>query len=112
MFFGFRGVTRLSSIDEGVLLVPLLGHTRGHCAIAVRDGDGWMLHCGDGFYHHSILESTHNSGSLPLRIQEASFAYNRQMLLRNQQHLRQLHLAKTPGLTIINTHDPALMPRT
>ena len=28
-------------------LVPFTGHTRGHCAVAVRAEDGWLLHCGD-----------------------------------------------------------------
>jgi glyoxylase-like metal-dependent hydrolase (beta-lactamase superfamily II) len=28
-------------------LVPLFGHTRGHCGIAVETGDGWLFHVGD-----------------------------------------------------------------
>lgn len=28
-------------------LIPLFGHTRGHCGIAIREGDGWVLQCGD-----------------------------------------------------------------
>jgi glyoxylase-like metal-dependent hydrolase (beta-lactamase superfamily II) len=28
-------------------LVPLFGHTRGHCGVAVQDGDGWLFQCGD-----------------------------------------------------------------
>jgi glyoxylase-like metal-dependent hydrolase (beta-lactamase superfamily II) len=28
-------------------LVPLAGHTRGHCAVAVATPDGWLLHVGD-----------------------------------------------------------------
>lgn len=34
---------------EGVL-VPLFGHTRGHCGVAVRDGGRWLLHVGDAYY--------------------------------------------------------------
>lgn len=28
-------------------LVPLFGHTRGHCGVAVRANDGWLFHVGD-----------------------------------------------------------------
>lgn len=28
-------------------LVPLFGHTPGHCGVAIRAGDGWYLHAGD-----------------------------------------------------------------
>lgn len=28
-------------------LVPLVGHTRGHCAVAVATPDGWLFHVGD-----------------------------------------------------------------
>lgn len=28
-------------------LIPLFGHTRGHCGVAVQDGDGWIFQCAD-----------------------------------------------------------------
>jgi hypothetical protein len=28
-------------------LVPLFGHTRGHCGVAIRNGSGWLFHVGD-----------------------------------------------------------------
>jgi glyoxylase-like metal-dependent hydrolase (beta-lactamase superfamily II) len=28
-------------------LVPLFGHTRGHCGVAIRSGDGWLFHVAD-----------------------------------------------------------------
>jgi glyoxylase-like metal-dependent hydrolase (beta-lactamase superfamily II) len=28
-------------------LVPLTGHTRGHCGVAVRDGSGWLFNAAD-----------------------------------------------------------------
>ncbi|MBL8799231.1 MAG: MBL fold metallo-hydrolase [Planctomycetia bacterium] len=31
-------------------LVPLFGHTLGHCGVAVRAGDRWLLHVGDAYY--------------------------------------------------------------
>ena len=28
-------------------LLPLFGHTSGHCGVAIKDVDGWLLHVGD-----------------------------------------------------------------
>jgi glyoxylase-like metal-dependent hydrolase (beta-lactamase superfamily II) len=28
-------------------LVPLFGHTRGHCGVAIQDGDCWVFQCAD-----------------------------------------------------------------
>ena len=28
-------------------LLPLFGHTRGHCGVAVKDGNNWLFHVGD-----------------------------------------------------------------
>ncbi|MCP4140414.1 MAG: MBL fold metallo-hydrolase [Chloroflexi bacterium] len=28
-------------------LIPLKGHSRGHCGVAIQKADGWILHCGD-----------------------------------------------------------------
>jgi len=30
-----------------IWLIPLVGHTRGHCGVAVKTEKGWHLHCGD-----------------------------------------------------------------
>jgi glyoxylase-like metal-dependent hydrolase (beta-lactamase superfamily II) len=30
-----------------IFLVPLFGHTRGHCGVAVRDADAWLFQCAD-----------------------------------------------------------------
>jgi glyoxylase-like metal-dependent hydrolase (beta-lactamase superfamily II) len=30
-----------------MFLVPLFGHTRGHCGVAIQDGDQWLFHGGD-----------------------------------------------------------------
>ena len=29
-------------------LIPLFGHTRGHCGVAIQDGENWIFQTGDG----------------------------------------------------------------
>jgi glyoxylase-like metal-dependent hydrolase (beta-lactamase superfamily II) len=51
-WLGFDSVRILPGSDAEILLIPLLGHTHGHTGVAVRDGDRWLLHCGDAYFHH------------------------------------------------------------
>jgi glyoxylase-like metal-dependent hydrolase (beta-lactamase superfamily II) len=33
--------------EPEMYLLPLFGHSAGHCGVAVKDGNGWLLHVGD-----------------------------------------------------------------
>jgi glyoxylase-like metal-dependent hydrolase (beta-lactamase superfamily II) len=45
-WYGFDAI-RLPEIEPEVWLVPLPGHTSGHCGVALQTGTGWIFHCGD-----------------------------------------------------------------
>ncbi|PKN54543.1 MAG: MBL fold metallo-hydrolase [Deltaproteobacteria bacterium HGW-Deltaproteobacteria-14] len=49
---GFVGARMLDDKDPDVVLVPLPGHTRGHCGVAVRGDRGWLFHAGDSYFFH------------------------------------------------------------
>ncbi len=105
---GFDGACQLTDIGADIWLIPLAGHSRGHAAVAVADESGWILHAGDAFYHHGTLDGL-SKASLPLRAQEAAFAYDRQLLKENQNQLRKLAEQHDPTLRIINAHDPVFL---
>jgi glyoxylase-like metal-dependent hydrolase (beta-lactamase superfamily II) len=46
-WFGFDTVAIQEDLSPRVLLVPLPGHTAGHCGVAVEAEEGWWFHCGD-----------------------------------------------------------------
>jgi glyoxylase-like metal-dependent hydrolase (beta-lactamase superfamily II) len=56
-WLGFDSVQILPDSDAEILLIPLSGHTRGHMGVAVRDGDRWLLHCGDAYFHHGQVQT-------------------------------------------------------
>jgi len=62
-WFGFSAVRPIPATQDEVLLIPLPGHTRGHCGVAVRRSDDWLLHCGDAYFHHS--EVAPDGGAAP-----------------------------------------------
>jgi glyoxylase-like metal-dependent hydrolase (beta-lactamase superfamily II) len=49
-WFGLEA-RRMALVQGGeIYLVPLFGHTLGHCGVAVQVGERWLLHVGDAYY--------------------------------------------------------------
>ena len=56
-WFGFTCVRGLVGLPSDILLVPLAGHTLGHCGIAVRTHEGWLLHAGDAYFFRGEMDT-------------------------------------------------------
>ncbi|MBX7105255.1 MAG: MBL fold metallo-hydrolase [Gemmataceae bacterium] len=54
-WFGMEARPLELAVGGDILLVPLFGHTLGHCGVAVRQGDRWLLHVGDAYYLRAEL---------------------------------------------------------
>jgi glyoxylase-like metal-dependent hydrolase (beta-lactamase superfamily II) len=102
---GFEAVRALGgdgAADE-ILLVPLVGHTRGHTGVAVRDGDGWRLHCGDAyFFHTEVGPSPHCPTGL--NVFQSLLAVDNDARKANQARLAALNAAG--GVTLNSAHCP------
>ncbi len=110
-WFGFDRVRALGGTDDEVLLIPLFGHTRGHCAIAIRDGDKWLLHCGDAYFYHQEVNPEKPRCTFGLRIFQRYVEIDRKMRLANQERLRQLMAEHHEQITIFSAHDPIELER-
>ncbi|WP_458318894.1 MBL fold metallo-hydrolase [Mycolicibacterium brisbanense] len=104
---GFASAKPLAAIGDGIVLISLPGHTRGHAAVAVDAGHRWVLHAGDAFYHHGTLDRR-SRVPLALRAQDALINYNRKQLRYNQERLSELYGRADPDLLIVCAHDPDL----
>ena len=99
----------LEGLGPDILLIPLPGHTPGHCGVAVHAPDGWLLHAGDAIFHHRELAD-------PSSMPTAARAY--QWFMQTSQRQRRLSLARLRALRaahggavrIVCTHDPSLLP--
>ena len=107
----WRGFTSVEVVSDDVLLVPLHGHTRGHCGVAVRrpDDAGWFLHAGDAIFDAS--EATADS-SCPwgLRAYQRMLHMDADAWADNRERLRELH-AGHDDIEIIAAHDTAQFER-
>lgn len=104
-WFGFEGVRILPGIGTEVLLIPLIGHTRGHTAIAVHDGDRWLLHCGDAYFNHGEL-ATPPSCPPAIRLFQAAMAADNSARRANRERLRELAATHGDEVTLLCAHDP------
>ena len=53
-WFDFEAI-RLPFEPE-IWLVPLFGHTRGHCGVAIQTGQGWLFHVADAAVIDSVVQ--------------------------------------------------------
>jgi glyoxylase-like metal-dependent hydrolase (beta-lactamase superfamily II) len=103
-WFGFQAVTALS---DDVLLVPLHGHTRGHCGVAVRSADrGWLLHAGDSYFYRGEKQ-TPPSCPPGLAFFQNVVQVDGRARRGNQERLRSLQAEHGTEITMFSAHDAA-----
>ena len=104
-WFGFKGVRALGDSEPDILMIPLPGHTPGHCGIAVRGKDRWLLHAGDSYFFHGQLQAQVRM-PLVLGFFHRKADLDRNTRIANQERLRQLKASHGHAVTIFNSHDP------
>ncbi len=65
-WFGFQAIPILQEFGMEVLLVPLPGHSRGHCGVAIGDGEKWIFHCGDVVALNALKTKPNTLAARPL----------------------------------------------
>ena len=107
-WFGFEAVKNIAGLPEDILLVPLIGHTRGHTGIAVKGDHGWLLHAGDAYFYRGEIE-TPPSNIFALRLTARQTETNREQRLSNVERLKEL---KAQGeVEVFCAHDPVELAR-
>ncbi|RJF94934.1 MBL fold metallo-hydrolase [Oleomonas cavernae] len=109
-WFDFDAIRPIQEMAADILIVPLIGHTEGHVGVAVKQGERWLLHCGDAYYHHSQVTATPQA-PLGLKIFEAAVQTLRQPRLQNQARLRRLAADHGDEVELFCAHDPVELDR-
>ncbi len=104
-WFGFNNAHPIQGLSEDILLVPLIGHTHGHCGVAVRGEEGWMLHCGDAYFFRGQLQQPPVM-PLGIRLFEKLVQTERKARIENLNRLNALQQSHGPEIQIFCAHDP------
>ena len=105
------GFAAVHVVSDDLLLVPLLGHTRGHSGVAVRrPSGGWFLHAGDAYFVHGEKDTPPSCPS-GLTVFQNLMQVDRGARLANAARLRTLHAEHGPDtgapepVTVFSAHD-------
>ncbi len=101
-WLGFAAVKPIPGLD--LALVPTIGHTRGHCAVAVRGDAGWLLHCGDAYFHAGEMRPEPRCPAV-LRAFQRLMAVDDAARRHNQDRLRALVRDRGSEVRVFCAHD-------
>lgn len=104
-WYGFDSIRDLEGLPPEILLIPLVGHTWGHCGVAVQSETGWLLHAGDAYFHHDEVHAAPPHCTPGLRAYQTMMEVDRAARLTNQARLRALAQDADTGVRIICAHD-------
>ncbi|GLZ34375.1 MBL fold metallo-hydrolase [Lentzea sp. NBRC 105346] len=104
-WFGFEAVRDIPGLPDDILLVPLIGHTRGHTGVAVKGDDKWLLHAGDAYFHRADMASPPKGPAL-LNVFQKQVQVIAGQRLSNQDRLRRLVAEHADEVDVFCAHDP------
>ncbi|XPV69813.1 MAG: MBL fold metallo-hydrolase [Halarcobacter sp.] len=94
-----------TSINAEIHLVPLFGHTLGHCGVAIKTVDSWLLHVGDAYYLRLELSDSTN----PVNELASMRADDDELRKKSLTILRSLD-DNNPLLNMVGYHDITELP--
>jgi glyoxylase-like metal-dependent hydrolase (beta-lactamase superfamily II) len=107
---GMPAVRQLAGLPPEILALPLPGHSRGHAAIAVDTGRGWLVHAGDAYFHRSVLDRG-DASAVPWALRWIERFISVDYGRVRQNHRRLAELAKHDDVTVFSAHDPVELER-
>lgn len=105
-WFGLEARKLDLGLSSEVLLIPLFGHTHGHCGVAIGQGERWVLHVGDAYYLRVELERDDH----PVSGLAQARAMNNDLRVQSLASLRRLRREHPDDILMFGYHDPAEMP--
>ncbi|NIS79804.1 MAG: MBL fold metallo-hydrolase [Anaerolineales bacterium] len=104
-FYGLDCIQIMPGVDPEILMVPLTGHTRGHCGVAIRMPDGWLFQCGDAAspFHQDTDLHDRDKSQYCANILPRWFAYR--VIGPHVPRLRVLVREHGQEVSVISSHD-------
>ncbi|HEV7799911.1 MAG TPA: hypothetical protein VGP15_02435 [Burkholderiales bacterium] len=104
-WLGFERVRALDGVPPEIVMVPMIGHTHGHAAVAVQRGNRWLLQASDAYFYHGEMDLERLRCTPGLRFYQWMMEKNRGARLWNQQRLRELKRAHARQVEMFCAHD-------
>jgi glyoxylase-like metal-dependent hydrolase (beta-lactamase superfamily II) len=111
---GFEPAYPVTGVD-GMAIVPMAGHSRGHALVAVdADERGWLLHAGDAAFDRGSIAVPSDPAAdrvnrRTIKVFERAVGQDRAKIVGNHARLAEVRAAGTA--TVIPAHDPVIFDR-
>jgi glyoxylase-like metal-dependent hydrolase (beta-lactamase superfamily II) len=87
-------------LDTEIFLIPLFGHTYGHCGIAIKYMGKWLFYVGDAYYYKIELKETDH----PVNELAKMRADDNNLRIETLHKIRSL-VAEHPEIEVFGYHD-------
>jgi glyoxylase-like metal-dependent hydrolase (beta-lactamase superfamily II) len=104
-WYGFDCVRELTGVPPEVVMVPMIGHTHGHAAVAVLGAGRWLLQASDAYFYRGEMDLERPHCTPGLRFYQWMMEKNRGARLWNQRRLRELKRAHAREIEVFCGHD-------
>ena len=85
-----------------IYLIPLPGHTIGHCGVAIKKEEKWLFYIGDAYYYRLELEDSQH----PVSLLAQSRADNNELRLESLWKIKRL-MQTHDDVEVFSFHDPS-----
>lgn len=99
-WFGLEARRLDTQFETEILLIPLFGHTLGHCGVAIQWEGKWMLYAGDAYY----LKAELSDDGHPVNELAAARADHNEKRLESLEKIRKL-ITDHPEIELFGYHD-------
>ncbi|MDP7033420.1 MAG: MBL fold metallo-hydrolase [Planctomycetota bacterium] len=106
-WMGIPGAQPIDELDGDVLLIPLPGHTRGLCGVAIRLDKGWLLHAGDSYFHRLEIDPNRSRMAPSSAFFHWLLQVDGPKRRESLGHLRRLARDHADEIEIFSAHDPS-----
>jgi glyoxylase-like metal-dependent hydrolase (beta-lactamase superfamily II) len=104
-WFGLDAAKVLETPELDFYLIPLPGHTRGHCGVALGKTDDWLFHCGDAASPYHSGGDLHNRGQSAYVLNILPEKVSNRILGGHVPQLRKLLREHEDQVKAISAHD-------
>ena len=104
-WFGMEAIPVLETPEVDFLFIPLPGHTRGHCGVALGKSGDWLLHCGDAASPFHEGSDLHDRGETAYTLSFLPNKLANQILGGHVPNLRSLLAAHSQEIRAVSAHD-------
>ena len=99
-WYGFEARKIHSELETEIYLIPLFGHTLGHCGIAIKQNKNWLFYIGDAYYLNiELTDPTH-----PVNDLAKMRADSNELRIQTLNKIRKL-INEEPNIIMFGYHD-------